>query len=169
MWLPLRKRLCRTTPGPGCEHQQFRDRMRLQAADRRRQTVISELLKADYRRQRQLVEALKIVKALKTPDESELARHNRGTEGDGSTTNGFEGGNRVFAQSNMHRGDQVKLCHLYSYGTALTRMFPEEDRQRLKGMAGGSLNPILNSVLWHLKPKYHAGGYEMATELMDGK
>ncbi|GJX61385.1 hypothetical protein Tco_0294285 [Tanacetum coccineum] len=38
----------------------------LQAADQRRQTVISELLKADYRRQRQLVEALKIVKSLQT-------------------------------------------------------------------------------------------------------
>ncbi|GJY49084.1 hypothetical protein Tco_0439040 [Tanacetum coccineum] len=38
----------------------------LQAADRRRQTVISDLLKADHRRQRQLVEALKIVKSLKT-------------------------------------------------------------------------------------------------------
>ncbi|GKF14231.1 hypothetical protein Tco_0055693 [Tanacetum coccineum] len=37
-----------------------------QAADRRRQSVISDLLKADYRRQRQLVEALKIVKSLKT-------------------------------------------------------------------------------------------------------
>ncbi|GJS18429.1 hypothetical protein Tco_0412901 [Tanacetum coccineum] len=37
-----------------------------QAADRRRQTVISDLLKADHRRQRQLVEALKIVKSLKT-------------------------------------------------------------------------------------------------------
>ncbi|GJU14801.1 hypothetical protein Tco_1142767 [Tanacetum coccineum] len=36
------------------------------AADRRRQSVISDLLKADYRRQRQLVEALKIVKSLKT-------------------------------------------------------------------------------------------------------
>ncbi|GJV27275.1 hypothetical protein Tco_1383723 [Tanacetum coccineum] len=35
----------------------------LQAADR---TVISDLLKADHRRQRQLVEALKIVKSLKT-------------------------------------------------------------------------------------------------------
>ncbi|GKC24595.1 hypothetical protein Tco_1026745, partial [Tanacetum coccineum] len=30
----------------------------LQAGDRRRQMVISDLLKADYRRQRQLVEAL---------------------------------------------------------------------------------------------------------------
>ncbi|GJY29473.1 putative reverse transcriptase domain-containing protein [Tanacetum coccineum] len=37
-----------------------------QVADRRRQTVISDLLKADHRRQRQLVEALKIVKSLKT-------------------------------------------------------------------------------------------------------
>ncbi|GKF19470.1 hypothetical protein Tco_0068108, partial [Tanacetum coccineum] len=37
-----------------------------QAADRRRQTVISDLLKADHQRQRQLVEALKIVKSLKT-------------------------------------------------------------------------------------------------------
>ncbi|GJW92329.1 hypothetical protein Tco_0169882 [Tanacetum coccineum] len=36
------------------------------AADRRRQLVISDLLKADYRRQRQLVEALKILKSLKT-------------------------------------------------------------------------------------------------------
>ncbi|GKA61082.1 hypothetical protein Tco_0760489 [Tanacetum coccineum] len=34
-------------------------------SDQRRQTVISELLKADYRRQRQLVETLKIVKSLK--------------------------------------------------------------------------------------------------------
>ncbi|GJS17543.1 hypothetical protein Tco_0412015 [Tanacetum coccineum] len=38
----------------------------LHAADRRRQTMISNLLKADHRRQRQLVEALKIVKSLKT-------------------------------------------------------------------------------------------------------
>ncbi|GJT06874.1 hypothetical protein Tco_0841336 [Tanacetum coccineum] len=37
-----------------------------QAADRRRQTLITDLLKADHRRQRQLVEALKIVKSLKT-------------------------------------------------------------------------------------------------------
>ncbi|GKE01274.1 hypothetical protein Tco_1389257 [Tanacetum coccineum] len=37
-----------------------------QAADRRRQTVILDLLKADHQRQRQLVEALKIVKSLKT-------------------------------------------------------------------------------------------------------
>ncbi|GJZ80782.1 hypothetical protein Tco_0645776 [Tanacetum coccineum] len=37
-----------------------------QATDRRRQMVISDLLKADHRRQRQLVEALKIVKSLKT-------------------------------------------------------------------------------------------------------
>ncbi|GKE83529.1 hypothetical protein Tco_1557271 [Tanacetum coccineum] len=37
-----------------------------QAADHRRQTVISDLLKADYQRQRQLVETLKIVKSLKT-------------------------------------------------------------------------------------------------------
>ncbi|GJZ96652.1 hypothetical protein Tco_0668986 [Tanacetum coccineum] len=37
-----------------------------QAADRRRQMVITDLLKADYRRQRQLVETLKIVKSLKT-------------------------------------------------------------------------------------------------------
>ncbi|GKA98623.1 hypothetical protein Tco_0826560 [Tanacetum coccineum] len=36
-----------------------------QAVDRRRQSVITELLKADYRRQRQLVETLKIVKSLK--------------------------------------------------------------------------------------------------------
>ncbi|GJT36199.1 hypothetical protein Tco_0926618 [Tanacetum coccineum] len=36
------------------------------AVDRRRQTVISDLLAADHRRQRQLVKALKIVKSLKT-------------------------------------------------------------------------------------------------------
>ncbi|GKF12518.1 hypothetical protein Tco_0050444 [Tanacetum coccineum] len=81
--LPLRKRPCRTTPGPGYEVGEsstagaarqvgpttaradlygFAD----MATDRRRQTVISDLLKADYRRQRQLVEALKIVKSLKT-------------------------------------------------------------------------------------------------------
>ncbi|GJS17115.1 hypothetical protein Tco_0411587 [Tanacetum coccineum] len=35
-------------------------------ADRRRQTVISELLAADYKRQRQLAEALKLVKSLQT-------------------------------------------------------------------------------------------------------
>ncbi|GJU15707.1 hypothetical protein Tco_1143673 [Tanacetum coccineum] len=40
--------------------------VKLQAADRKRQSVISDLLKGDYRRQRQLVEALKIVKSLKT-------------------------------------------------------------------------------------------------------
>ncbi|GJW48545.1 hypothetical protein Tco_0080191 [Tanacetum coccineum] len=39
--------------------------MDLRSADRRRQSVISDLLKADYRRQRQLVETLKIVKSLK--------------------------------------------------------------------------------------------------------
>ncbi|GJY32031.1 hypothetical protein Tco_0415526 [Tanacetum coccineum] len=37
-----------------------------QAADRMRQMVITDLLKADHRRQRQLVETLKIVKSLKT-------------------------------------------------------------------------------------------------------
>ncbi|GKD87727.1 hypothetical protein Tco_1358881, partial [Tanacetum coccineum] len=37
----------------------------LEGVNQRRQTVISELLKADYRRQRQLVETLKIVKSLK--------------------------------------------------------------------------------------------------------
>ncbi|GKC34156.1 hypothetical protein Tco_1046540, partial [Tanacetum coccineum] len=37
-----------------------------QLDDARRQTVISDMLKADYRRQRQLVEAVKIVKNLKT-------------------------------------------------------------------------------------------------------
>ncbi|GJW65878.1 hypothetical protein Tco_0117762 [Tanacetum coccineum] len=40
----------------------------LQAAVHRRQTVISDLLKADHRRQRQLVEALKIVKSLSSDD-----------------------------------------------------------------------------------------------------
>ncbi|GJT59929.1 hypothetical protein Tco_1003462 [Tanacetum coccineum] len=41
--------------------------VKLRAADQRRHTVISELLKADYRRQRQrqLAETLKIVKSLK--------------------------------------------------------------------------------------------------------
>ncbi|GJV00284.1 hypothetical protein Tco_1329554 [Tanacetum coccineum] len=39
---------------------------RVQAQADRRQSVISDLLKADHRRQRQLVEALKIVKSLKT-------------------------------------------------------------------------------------------------------
>ncbi|GJS15381.1 hypothetical protein Tco_0409853 [Tanacetum coccineum] len=43
----------------------FRDR-RAHAPDRRRQTVISELLAADYRKQRQLTEALKLVKSLQT-------------------------------------------------------------------------------------------------------
>ncbi|GKG17530.1 hypothetical protein Tco_0362487, partial [Tanacetum coccineum] len=33
---------------------------------RRRQTVISEILAANYRRQRQLTEALKLVKSLQT-------------------------------------------------------------------------------------------------------
>ncbi|GJU00894.1 hypothetical protein Tco_1111232 [Tanacetum coccineum] len=43
----------------------------LQAADRRRQAVITDLLKADYRRQRQLVETLKIVKEPKASDDRE--------------------------------------------------------------------------------------------------
>ncbi|GJZ19578.1 hypothetical protein Tco_0556168 [Tanacetum coccineum] len=47
-------------------HAQAVESTELQAADRRRQTVILDLLKADHRRQRQLVEALKIVKSLKT-------------------------------------------------------------------------------------------------------
>ncbi|GJR07029.1 putative reverse transcriptase domain-containing protein [Tanacetum coccineum] len=38
----------------------------LQSTDRRRQTVISELLAADYRRKRQLTKALKLVKSLHT-------------------------------------------------------------------------------------------------------
>ncbi|GKF28506.1 hypothetical protein Tco_0094848, partial [Tanacetum coccineum] len=38
----------------------------LQSADCRRQTVTSELLAADYKRQRQLTEALKLVKSLQT-------------------------------------------------------------------------------------------------------
>ncbi|GJT65373.1 reverse transcriptase domain-containing protein [Tanacetum coccineum] len=45
--------------------QPFRDH-ELQAADRSEQTMILDLLKADHRRQRQLVETLKIVKSLKT-------------------------------------------------------------------------------------------------------
>ncbi|GKE67825.1 hypothetical protein Tco_1521986, partial [Tanacetum coccineum] len=38
----------------------------LQSTDRRRQTVISKMVAADYRRQRQLTEALKLVKSLQT-------------------------------------------------------------------------------------------------------
>ncbi|GKF19333.1 hypothetical protein Tco_0067971 [Tanacetum coccineum] len=38
----------------------------LQSADRRRHTMILELLAADYRRQRQLTKALKLVKSLQT-------------------------------------------------------------------------------------------------------
>ncbi|GJT83963.1 hypothetical protein Tco_1058305 [Tanacetum coccineum] len=38
----------------------------LQSADRRRQTMISKLLAANYKRQRQLIEALKLVKSLQT-------------------------------------------------------------------------------------------------------
>ncbi|GJS65249.1 hypothetical protein Tco_0679813 [Tanacetum coccineum] len=42
----------------------------LQAADRRRQSVISDLLKTDYRRQRQLVEATIVSESLKINDSS---------------------------------------------------------------------------------------------------
>ncbi|GJZ61856.1 hypothetical protein Tco_0617993 [Tanacetum coccineum] len=38
----------------------------LQSADRRRQTVITEMLAADHRRQKQLTEALKLIKRLQT-------------------------------------------------------------------------------------------------------
>ncbi|GJT13871.1 hypothetical protein Tco_0860913 [Tanacetum coccineum] len=38
----------------------------LQSADRRRQMVITELLVADYMRQRQLTKALKLLKGLQT-------------------------------------------------------------------------------------------------------
>ncbi|GJV24315.1 hypothetical protein Tco_1377010 [Tanacetum coccineum] len=44
----------------------------LQLVDRRRQTVISELLAADYRRQRQLIEALKLVQSYR--DSRDLLR-----------------------------------------------------------------------------------------------
>ncbi|GKA06739.1 hypothetical protein Tco_0685963 [Tanacetum coccineum] len=46
----------------------------LQAVDRRRQSVSSDLLKADYRRQRQLVEALKICERAPRSERSELQR-----------------------------------------------------------------------------------------------
>ncbi|GJW89251.1 hypothetical protein Tco_0164591 [Tanacetum coccineum] len=41
-------------------------RMKLQSADRRRQTVITEMLAVDHRRQKQLTEALKLIKRLQT-------------------------------------------------------------------------------------------------------
>ncbi|GKF29376.1 hypothetical protein Tco_0095718 [Tanacetum coccineum] len=98
--LPLRKRPCRTTPGPGYEVGEsstagaarqvgpttaradlygFADMIDAALGHQTSielgygitdtwddLSVISDLLKADYRRQRQLVEALKIVKSLKT-------------------------------------------------------------------------------------------------------
>ncbi|GJR10525.1 hypothetical protein Tco_0793177 [Tanacetum coccineum] len=43
--------------------QQIRE---LQLADRRRQTVITKMLAADYKRKKQLIEALKLIKRLQT-------------------------------------------------------------------------------------------------------
>ncbi|GJT26191.1 hypothetical protein Tco_0906466 [Tanacetum coccineum] len=100
----------------------------LQAVDRRRQSVILDLLKADYRRQRQLVEALKIVKSLKT-QMIELQRQ-QGPAKDPAKPELPEeasvdkGMNALFGSAPYQ--DFMKLSNPYSSGAQKSGMCPDE-------------------------------------------
>ncbi|GJV40600.1 putative reverse transcriptase domain-containing protein [Tanacetum coccineum] len=145
----------------------------LQSADRIRQTVIIELLAADYRRQRQLTKALKLLKGLQThmaelqrqqgptkgpaqPDAPEEA----GTEGVVELTQWIEKMETVFHISNSSVENQIKtvgndIAYAMTW-TELKKKITDKYRPRTEIKK-------LEVELWELKVKEAT---EMAIEVM---
>ncbi|GJX69349.1 putative reverse transcriptase domain-containing protein [Tanacetum coccineum] len=167
----------------------------LQAADRRRESVITELLKADHQRQRHLVETLKIVKSLKTqmielqrqqgpakdPAELELPEEVVTNEVAYAITwsDLKKKMTTKYCPRNEVKKIEAELWNLKVQGTDVVaynqrfqelallsdRMFPEET-DKIERYVSGMPDLIYSSVVAS-KPKTMQEAIEMATELMD--
>ncbi|GJX75174.1 hypothetical protein Tco_0313769 [Tanacetum coccineum] len=146
----------------------------LQAADRKSQVVTLEVLQADYQRQVQLAEALKLLKGLQTQigRQRQHGPQKRNTEKEDPDQYCPRGEIKKleFEMWNLKvKGTDVVTYSQRFQELALMcdRMFPEEIDQ-VEKYIGGLPDTIHGSVM-ATKPKTMQDAIEFATELMDKK
>ncbi|GJR68210.1 putative reverse transcriptase domain-containing protein [Tanacetum coccineum] len=146
---------------------------KLQSADHRRQTVITEMLVADHKRQLQAMIDQSITAALAAHDANRSTNgddnHNLGTctEGVAGLSQWFERMESIFHISNCTIENQVKFATCTLHSVALTWMFPEES-DKIEKYVSGLPDMIYRSVVAS-KPKTMQDAVEIETEQMDKK
>ncbi|GJS08873.1 retrovirus-related pol polyprotein from transposon TNT 1-94 [Tanacetum coccineum] len=157
--------------------------MCLEIAERRRQTVISEMLAADYKRQRQLTEALKDVKELQIRWQARDANtngvdsHNSGTDArrNERATRECTYPDFMKCQPLNFQGTEGVVPMLIGYNQRFKematvewfRMFPEES-DKIKKICCGSYTEMLLGSVVAIQARILHEATEMAFEVMEG-